>query len=54
MFSRPSVQLELKLCVVAPAPSSAALYEDYPPPLFVRKNALKIAVEQLAVGRRRF
>jgi hypothetical protein len=50
MFSRPSVQFELKLPVVAPAPPSDG---DYPP-LLARKDALEIAVEQLAVGRGHF
>src|SRR5262245_38560551 len=53
MFSRPSVQLKLKLFVVAPAPLSAALEGDYPP-LLARKDALEITVEQLAVGRGHF
>src|SRR5215475_11430456 len=49
----PSVQLQLKLCVVAPAPLSAAIDRDYPP-LLARKDALEIAVEQLSVGRGHF
>jgi hypothetical protein len=53
MFSRPSVQLELKLPVVAPARLSAVLDRDYSP-FLAHKDAVEIAVEQLAVGRGHF
>jgi hypothetical protein len=49
----PSVQLELKLFAVLSAPSNAAPDRDYLPVL-ARKNALEVAIELLAVGRRNF